>query len=105
MPVARRRKPSAGRVGTVAPRRPRKPGLGNITGGRKPPVGLGRPGGIAGGPGGRERAKPTRPGRPTKPGSGKVGTWQPLKPGGLTKTKRPVGKVAKPRKLKSQVMY
>ena len=98
-------------------KRPRKPGLGNITGRRSPtpqrPV---RPGGIAGGPGGRERQKPVRPGRPTNPGGrgrvgrtdptrpprpGKGGTWAP---GSLTKTKRP-DKVAKPRRLKSQVIY
>ena len=106
----------------VAKRRPRKPGLGNITGRRKPP--LQRPVRPGDGPGGRERQKPVGPGRPINPGGrerigrtdptrptrpgkgGKVGTWKPLKPGGLTKGKPGGrGKVAKPRRLKKQVMY
>ena len=87
----------------VAKRPGRSPGLGNVTG-RKNPTSPRpkRPGVTANNPGGRERRKPIGgigTGRPGK--GGKVGTWAS---GSLTKTKRP-GKVAKPRRLKKQVMY
>ena len=106
----------------VAPaRKPRKrPGLGAITGKRKPPRKPGGPGGISTGrPGkGGNIARPTRPGGRAKPGGGigtgrpgiggKIDRLKPAKPGGI-KRARPggaaaggkVGKVAKPRRRRS----
>jgi len=126
--VAPARRPRGRKKPTIAPR-PRKPGGGNITGKRKPP--LRRPGGTIGpGKPGRPPRKPGGPGgigtgrggglggvkgerdpRPTRPGrGGGPDKWKPAKPGGIKRAKpggisAGRGKVGKPRRMKKRVMY
>jgi len=101
----------------VAPaRRPRKPGLGNITGKRKPGGGIG-----TGRGGGRNKQLPVGPGKPGRPprkpgGPGGISTGRPGRGGSLggvqRDPQRPTrpgrggisagrGKVAKPRRRRT----
>jgi len=94
--------------------RPRaRPGLGNITGKRRPPRKPGGPGGISTGRPGRGGtiARPTRPGGRAKPGGGigtgrpgrggKIGGLSKARPGGISAGRGKVGKVAKPRRRRT----
>jgi len=81
MVVVKKRKPSVGRGGTAAARRPRGSGLRKVTPGYEAkPIGKpGRPTRKPGGPGGISTG-PTRPGRPSRPGVGIGGPKRPARP-------------------------